>query len=143
MKHPYHSITGTFKKNGYSSSPLVFTSVNARVTKNVELTSKVIVFPVKVLTKIFSRENRSISKYAKYFYFNVTKKGVQMRDYCLNFESCKMAARTPDSCRANSCPISYRLGIKFGCRPDIFLVPCKLNFRILDFNVAATRYSRP
>ena len=82
-----------------------------------------IVFPVKVLTKIFSRENRSISNYAKYFCFNVTKKGVQMRDYCLNFESGKMAARKANSCRANSCPVSQRLGIKFGC-----------NFRILDHN---------
>ena len=33
-----------------------------------------------------------MSNYAKYFCFNVTKKGLQMRDYCLNFEACKIAA---------------------------------------------------
>ena len=27
-----------------------------------------------------------MSNYAKFFGLNVTKKGVQMRDYCLNFE---------------------------------------------------------
>ena len=72
-------------------------NLNARVTKNIELTSKVIVFPVKVVTKIFSRENQSKSNYAKFFCLNVTKKGLQMRDYCLNFEACKQPqSRRPD-----------------------------------------------
>ena len=89
-------------KQWYGSSPLVYITnsvvkifnLNERVTKNIELTSKVIVFPVKVVTKIFSRENRSKSNYAKFLCLNVTKKGVQMQDYCLNFEACKTAAES-------------------------------------------------
>ena len=81
-----------------------------------------IVFPVKALTKIFSRENRSMSNYAKYFCLNVTKKGVHMQDYCLTFEPCKMAA---DQMRTMRTHAQSLIGWESNLVvvPDIFLVP--------------------